>query len=285
MGRITLTRQLCLGTARKGLVMRRHIFSKAAGRTSNGSSIISTVKSELVNKTLRLLFLGVVTTSPHHIRKSFPSTKSSPTSVSEVLALDPKWKWLRTAGVVAPAAFRNLFFLFLLSSALLPTPVPISPSFSYTQAMASYAYSTSASDLSTPRSSSPSSAASGRSSHSSISQRMSISSRRISASNPLSTVNVATIAEQLKMANLNTLRGYAQNHYGEVKQGPHTQYVPQNQAAGYQVLREPLWNRGMSRSRHPILITTPPKLLGLSKVNGSAQPWPFAIFDSHTVRS
>ncbi|RKU41940.1 hypothetical protein DL546_004518 [Coniochaeta pulveracea] len=114
--------------------------------------------------------------------------------------------------------------------------------------MASYAYSTSASDLSTPRSSSPSSAASARSSHSSISQRMSISSRRISASNPLSTVNVATIAEQLKMANLDTLRGYAQHHYGEVKQGQATQYVPHHQAAGYQVLREPLWNKGLSFS-------------------------------------
>jgi hypothetical protein len=54
------------------------------------------------------------------------------------------------------------------------------------------------------------------------------------------------------MANLDTMRGYAQNHYGEVRQYHTTQYVPKNQAAGSQVLREPLWNKGK-----PLLCTPP----------------------------
>ncbi|KAJ9151599.1 NADP-dependent malic enzyme [Coniochaeta hoffmannii] len=114
--------------------------------------------------------------------------------------------------------------------------------------MAAYAYSTSSSDISTPRSISPSaSVISGRSSQSSISnKRMSISSRRISASNPMSSVDIATIEEAMKMANLDTLRGYAQNHYGQVQQYAKTEYVSHSQAAGYQVLREPLWNKGLS---------------------------------------
>ncbi|KAK3944189.1 hypothetical protein QBC46DRAFT_375622 [Diplogelasinospora grovesii] len=127
-------------------------------------------------------------------------------------------------------------------------PLPLSP---LTHAMASPAFSTSStsSDISTPRSMSPSSSvASGRSSQSSISnKRMSISSsRRISASNPMSSVDIATIEEAMKMANLDTLRGYAQDHYGEVHQYTNTEYVSQNQALGYQVLREPLWNKGLS---------------------------------------
>jgi len=122
-----------------------------------------------------------------------------------------------------------------------------------TYAMASYAsYSTSSSDISTPRSISPSSV--GRSSQSSISssnKRMSISSsRRISAANPMSTVDIATIEEAMRMANLDTLRGYSQKSYGEVRQYATTEYVPENQALGYQVLSEPLWNKGKPR-RHP----------------------------------
>jgi len=116
--------------------------------------------------------------------------------------------------------------------------------------MASYSYtnSSSSSDFSTPRSASPSSSvASARSSQSSISnKRMSISStRRISGLNPMSTVDIASIEEAMKMASLDQLRGYAQNHYGEVRQFRTTEYVPQNSAGGYQVLREPLWNKGM----------------------------------------
>ncbi|KAL2136373.1 hypothetical protein VTI74DRAFT_4017 [Chaetomium olivicolor] len=140
----------------------------------------------------------------------------------------------------------SLVFLARLPFHFFPFP-------SLTHAMASYAYSsssTSSPDISTPRSISPSSSvASARSSHSSISsaQRMSISSRRrISAANPMSSVDIAAIEEAMRMANLDTLRGYAQNHYGEVHQYATTEYVSQSQALGYQVLDEPTWNKGLS---------------------------------------
>ncbi|KAK0636175.1 malic enzyme [Bombardia bombarda] len=62
----------------------------------------------------------------------------------------------------------------------------------------------------------------------------------------MSSVDISTIEEAMKMANLDTLRGYAQNHYGEVQQYAATEYISQNQALGYQVLNEPLWNKGLS---------------------------------------
>jgi malate dehydrogenase (oxaloacetate-decarboxylating)(NADP+) len=48
----------------------------------------------------------------------------------------------------------------------------------------------------------------------------------------------------MKMASLDQLRGYAQHHFGEVKQARDTDYVPEHNAAGYQVLTEPVWNKG-----------------------------------------
>lgn len=131
----------------------------------------------------------------------------------------------------------------LLSLFLPPPPPPLS----LTYAMASSAPSSASSDISTPRSTSPSSSAgSGRSSQSSVSHRVSLSSsRRISASNPMSSVDIATIEEAMKMANLDTLRGYTQSAYPEVHQFAKTEYITKAQAAGYQVLREPLWNKGM----------------------------------------
>lgn len=62
----------------------------------------------------------------------------------------------------------------------------------------------------------------------------------------MSSVDIATIEEAMKLAQLDTLRGYSQKHFGEVQQYSNTEYVPYNQAAGYQVLREPLWNKGTS---------------------------------------
>jgi malate dehydrogenase (oxaloacetate-decarboxylating)(NADP+) len=62
----------------------------------------------------------------------------------------------------------------------------------------------------------------------------------------MSTVDIATIQEAMKMASLDTLRGYTQSHYGEVRQFSTTEYISQNQALGYQILREPLWNKGKS---------------------------------------
>ncbi|OTB07820.1 hypothetical protein M426DRAFT_317711 [Hypoxylon sp. CI-4A] len=115
--------------------------------------------------------------------------------------------------------------------------------------MAFSTYSTASSDISTPRSASPSrSIISARSSHSSVStKRLSLSlQRRQSALNPMSSVDISAIEEQMKMAALDGLRGYAQNHYGEVQQYRTTDYVPQSSAGGYQILREPLWNKGLS---------------------------------------
>lgn len=115
--------------------------------------------------------------------------------------------------------------------------------------MAFNAYSTPSSDISTPRSSSPAASAfSGRSSHSTVSsKRLSLSlSRRQSAFNPMSSIDIHAIEEQMKMAALDGLRGYAQDHYAEVEQYKSTEYVSQAAATGYQVLREPLWNKGNS---------------------------------------
>ncbi|KAH9901874.1 NADP-dependent malic enzyme [Xylariomycetidae sp. FL2044] len=115
--------------------------------------------------------------------------------------------------------------------------------------MAFSTYSTAGSDISTPRSSSPSSASiiSARSSHSSVSsKRLSLSLQRRTSFNPMSSVNISVIEESMRMAALDGLRGYAQNHYGEVHQYRTTDYVPKSSAGGYQILREPLWNKGLS---------------------------------------
>ncbi|KAI0129944.1 malic enzyme [Xylariales sp. AK1849] len=76
---------------------------------------------------------------------------------------------------------------------------------------------------------------------------MSMSSRRsLTQFNPMSSVDITAIEEQMKMATLDGLRGYSQNHYGEVQQYRNTDYVPKSSACGYQVLREPFWNKGLS---------------------------------------
>lgn len=73
---------------------------------------------------------------------------------------------------------------------------------------------------------------------------MSISGRRLTDFNPMSSVNVFAIEEAMKMAALDQHRGYTQSHIGEVKQHRDTEYVDHSQAAGYQVIHEPLWNKG-----------------------------------------
>ena len=62
--------------------------------------------------------------------------------------------------------------------------------------------------------------------------------------NPLQSVDLTQIEEQMKMAQLDQHRGYAQNTCGEVTQHRKTEYVHPSQAAGTQILREPLWNKG-----------------------------------------
>ncbi|RDW59893.1 hypothetical protein BP6252_12980 [Coleophoma cylindrospora] len=112
---------------------------------------------------------------------------------------------------------------------------------------AAYNYSTSASEVATPRSSSPASMVSSRSSTSDSTKRMSISSaRRMTEQNPLSSIDIQTLEANMRAQSLDTLRGYATNHYGEVHQERPTEYVSKETATGYQVLREPAWNKGTS---------------------------------------
>ena len=112
--------------------------------------------------------------------------------------------------------------------------------------MASYStYSSASSDqLSTPRSISPTSMTS-RSSATTLSKRMSLSSRRnTSPFNPMGAVDIEAIENAMKMSALDGLRGYSQDHYGTIKQYRETDYISKNNAGGMQVLREPAWNKG-----------------------------------------
>lgn len=67
----------------------------------------------------------------------------------------------------------------------------------------------------------------------------------MTALNPLSSVDLSAIEQGLKAASLDQHRGYAQDHFAEVHQERDTEYIDETMAAGYQVLREPLWNKGM----------------------------------------
>lgn len=60
----------------------------------------------------------------------------------------------------------------------------------------------------------------------------------------MSAVDVDAIDAQMKAAALDTLKGYAQDKYAVVQQYRTTDYVPKSAAGGYQVLREPAWNKG-----------------------------------------
>ncbi|PQE14039.1 hypothetical protein CJF30_00006854 [Rutstroemia sp. NJR-2017a BBW] len=66
--------------------------------------------------------------------------------------------------------------------------------------------------------------------------------------NPLSGIDIAAIEAAMKQSSLDHLRGYAQDHYGTIKQYSSTEYVPKSAAGGYQVLREPAWNKGTAFS-------------------------------------
>lgn len=125
---------------------------------------------------------------------------------------------------------------------LLPSPIPKRP-----MASAPYPYSSSNSDISTPRSSSPS-PSTGRSSHTSVSNRLSLSlARRTSNLNPMSSVDMQAIEEAMKAQQLDQLRGYRKDTYGEVKQTREPVYVTEltkRAANGQQVLREPTFNKG-----------------------------------------
>lgn len=62
--------------------------------------------------------------------------------------------------------------------------------------------------------------------------------------NTVSSVDVSSIENAMTMASLDQLRGYSQDHYTEVKQDRSTEYVDESNATAYQILREPLWNKG-----------------------------------------
>lgn len=64
--------------------------------------------------------------------------------------------------------------------------------------------------------------------------------------NPMSSVDLSAIEQQIKMAALDQHRGYVQDHYNEVKQAVPTQYPSATDAAGYQVIGQPFWNKGES---------------------------------------
>ena len=74
---------------------------------------------------------------------------------------------------------------------------------------------------------------------------MSISGRRLTNFNPMSSVDIFAIEEAMKMAALDQHRGYTQSHIAEVQQHRSTEYLNHSQAAGYQVIHQPLWNKGM----------------------------------------
>lgn len=112
----------------------------------------------------------------------------------------------------------------------------------------SYNYSTSSSEVGTPytpRSSSPTYSVASRSSSTTISKRISIStSRRNTAMNPIGGIDIAAIEAAMKQSSLDHLKGYSQTNYPTVTQSNDTEYISQESAQGYQVLREPAWNKG-----------------------------------------
>jgi len=56
----------------------------------------------------------------------------------------------------------------------------------------------------------------------------------------------------MKLASLNHLAGYSTKAYpAAVEQPDSTQYTPEEMARGYQVLREPAWNKGEFSIIHP----------------------------------
>lgn len=64
----------------------------------------------------------------------------------------------------------------------------------------------------------------------------------------MAAVDVEQVEAAMKMAALDSFKGYAQHNYGKVHQYRTTDYVSKNNAGGYQVLREPAWNKGISSS-------------------------------------
>lgn len=63
----------------------------------------------------------------------------------------------------------------------------------------------------------------------------------------MSTVDIQALEEAMKAAQLDQLRGYRKDTYGEVKQAKENVYVTdvaRQEAIGQQILREPMFNKG-----------------------------------------
>jgi hypothetical protein len=114
-------------------------------------------------------------------------------------------------------------------------------SFGYSSSSASSAASTPAGTASPSPSSSISSLASLRMSPSN--KRASLSNRSIGGINT-ALGNTAALENSFKAASLDTMRGYSQNAYAVVQQTHETESIPRPRARGYQLLREPAWNKG-----------------------------------------
>jgi malate dehydrogenase (oxaloacetate-decarboxylating)(NADP+) len=56
--------------------------------------------------------------------------------------------------------------------------------------------------------------------------------------------DTTALEDSMKLAQLDTMRGYAQDNYAVVCQSDDAEHVPRESARGYQVLREPSWNKG-----------------------------------------
>ncbi|KAK1491960.1 malic enzyme [Colletotrichum cuscutae] len=76
--------------------------------------------------------------------------------------------------------------------------------------------------------------------------------------NPMSSVDISVIEDKMRMASLDQHRGYSQNTFGEVQQYRNTEYVPKTQATAFQILREPLWNKGELMAAAASPTYTPP---------------------------
>ncbi|TVY17328.1 NADP-dependent malic enzyme [Lachnellula arida] len=64
----------------------------------------------------------------------------------------------------------------------------------------------------------------------------------------MASVDTGAIEAAMKMSSLDVLKGYSQDSFGVINQHRETDYVPQHKAGGYQVIREPAWNKGTSFS-------------------------------------
>lgn len=77
---------------------------------------------------------------------------------------------------------------------------------------------------------------------------MSISiQRRTSNLNPMSAIDIKALEEAMRAQQLDQLRGYRKDTYGEVKQNREPVYVSEAaeaDAVGQQVLSEPMFNKG-----------------------------------------